>query len=198
MLGYGAVALFIRCLDVLKRRKPCIRNQLMACRGGMHTIGQPIFRRLYCAGLVKYVLKRNEYLMKFCSNTLHCIGTQTDFMIELVPFFLCCSRVENKWLQHKELYLWKTFQRICKEHPIDSFKALGIYAAVMLHELMPDVVDSDKNANDIWLFIPRIRFDPRIDINNAATANTRIDELIFARFANTQLGIKNQRIALTN
>ena len=69
---------------------------------------------------------------------------------------------------------------------------------MMLHELKPNIIDTDQNADYIRSIVPCVRLDPSIDINNSATADTSIYEIIFAGFADTQLGINDQRIALTN
>ena len=42
---------------------------------------------------------------------------------------------------------------VSQQHPIRLLEQRCIHALLM-GLLVPDVVDSDKNANDIWLFIP--------------------------------------------
>ena len=88
------------------------------------------------------------------------------------------SEIEHERLKQNEFGISFAFKTPVKQHAVKTVITLRFDTVAVTH-LMPCIIHSDKDAQNIGSDIDRIAFPAGIEINNAITGNTFIDECTF-------------------
>ena len=143
--------------------KPRLGNQVMSWKRRMDAIGQPEISRRAFGGLVKDRLQRHEDGVVVLGDLADDFLLLDDFLTPILEDF---AMEEHKWLQKNELHIRVGLQRPIQKPTVEFIKAWGLDTILAL-KLMPDVVDADKDAEDIWLQVEGVKLPAGVEVHDA-------------------------------
>ena len=168
----------------------------MTGRCRVDTVAQPVGRVTRLTRRVELLLQRQIKPADFLRNALDRRTAQRSFLAEVVPVFGDNARIQRKRLHKDHADVRKPRNRVVGKHLQHRVETVRFHT-VSAAQLVPDVVDADQDAEYIWIVVPAVLFDARINVNNAISADAEVQKFVLAGCVQSQSCADEQRISLS-